>query len=194
MCTAGEWKRLVMMVKSRHSFLPVLVTLFLMFLCACADNGARKPTRTYIPEGYEGWIRIEYNVANTPELPEEWDVMPLRTWKRERVPVSGLLQTSTGFGFGSNSAQEFLFYTDDSSRLIPEEMVRCVFTFHNFQFLEKSEDQKEFVMYFIGKPGDESSGHCAEIMRYRTPDFPYFKMERFSDLPATGNLSWTTSK
>ena len=195
-----RWIRLAVITQahldrvSRHSFRSLFVTFFLTLLCACEYDGVRAPTRTYIPEGYEGWVRIEYNVANMPELPHEWDLIPLRKWSREQVPISGLLQTSSPYGVGSNSAQQFLFYTDDSSRLIPEEMVWCVFSFHNFQFRQDSGDQKEFVMLFIGKPGHESSQHCAEITKYRTPTFPYFKMERFSDLPATGNLNGATSK
>lgn len=129
-----------------------------------------------------------------PELPHEWDLIPPQKWSREQVRISGLLQTSSPYGVGSSTAQQFLFYTDDASRLIPEEMVRCEFSFHNFQFRQDNGDQKEFVMLFIGKPGQESAKHCAEIRKYETPTFPYFKMERYSDLPATGNLSWTTSK
>ena len=166
-----------------------------MFLCACeGDVGQRKPTRTYIPEGYEGWVRIEYRVANMPELPHEWRLTPPMNWNREVVPVSGLLQTSNPYGSGSNSAHDFFFYTDTSSRVLPKEMIQCEFTFHNFEFREASADEREFVTLFIGKPGEESAKHCAEITKYETPSFPYFRMDRWSDLPTTGNLNLAMSK
>src|SRR3954453_23457661 len=174
-------------MKNRRVLALALVTL--LFVSACeGDVGQRKPTRTYIPEGYEGWIRIEYRVANAPELPHEWRLTPPMKWNREVVPPSGLLQTASPYGSGGNSNHDFFFYSDKASRLMPTEMIQCEFTFHNFKFREESTDQKEFVMLFIGKPG-QLSKHCAEITNYQTPTFPYFKMDHWADLPATGNLN-----
>lgn len=49
----------------------LLITL-VFFLAACGHSGARRPTNVYFPEGYIGWVRIEYGVPGKPALPEEW--------------------------------------------------------------------------------------------------------------------------
>jgi len=171
-----------------------LVAVCLIFLAGCEGGGHRRPTRTYVPKGYEGWVRIEYGVAVAPELPREWRVIPPMSWNRELVPQSGLLQTSSAYGSGANSSHEFYFYSEGSTTAIPNEMIHCEFTFHNFSFREEKGDQKEFVTLFIGKPTAESAKHCEDILKYKTPTLPYFKMNRWSDLPPPGNLNTTLPK
>src|SRR6202158_5831378 len=84
-------------------FISIATLLLLVALGAWFSINARNSTprsmRFLIPEGYSGWVRIEFEVPGAPALPEEAG-QPLL-----QIPPSGTLRTSSPeqYGWGDNS-------------------------------------------------------------------------------------------
>ena len=64
------------------------------WLSASARNSTRPASRFLIPEGYTGWVRIEFEVQGAPSLPLENGEFILK------VPTDGVLQTSSPEQYG----------------------------------------------------------------------------------------------
>jgi len=59
-----------------------------------AQNSTRPSSRFLIPDGYVGWVRIEFQVAGAPPTPVEHGQSVFR------IPADGLLRTSSPEKFG----------------------------------------------------------------------------------------------
>jgi hypothetical protein len=73
-----------------------------------AHDHAARPSMFLVPEGYIGWLRLEYNVKNAPPVPIE---------NGERVfkfPKVGLLDTSSP-GPETAAENDYLYYSEDGS-------------------------------------------------------------------------------
>lgn len=94
----------------RVSALGALGLCFLMFTGCEAVwtllRDDRRPNRYLIPEGFVGWVRIDYEVEGAPELPIE------DGFRVYRIPSSGLLQTSSAVQSGW--ASDEYYYVDAS--------------------------------------------------------------------------------
>lgn len=64
----------------------------------------RKPNRYLIPEGFVGWVRIDFEVEGAPELPVESGFLVYR------VPPTGHLETSSAIESGW--ASDEYYYVD----------------------------------------------------------------------------------
>lgn len=161
------------------------VALFLLFLSCCGDDNRRHSTKIYIPEGYVGWIRVEYGVEGADPLPVEWRLPPPMLWNREVMPVSGLLRTSTRLD--RTVGGEFYFYEGEKVRQAPDTIELCHLTsLHNFEFTDANE-KREFITYFVG-PASEAY-RCKELDRLKTGKrFPVYAARNFGELPVVGNL------
>jgi hypothetical protein len=69
------------------------------------------PYRFLIPEGYVGWIRIDFNVAGAPELPMEDGYYVFR------FPESGRLQTSSD-DIVESRRNQFFYYGSGKEYLL----------------------------------------------------------------------------
>lgn len=69
----------------------------------------RRPNRYLIPEGFVGWVRIDYEVEGTPELPIE------DGFYIYRIPPTGHLETSSTQLSGW--ASDEYYYVDDSGNM-----------------------------------------------------------------------------
>ncbi len=78
-----------------------------------AGHGRRPSSRYLIPDGYVGWVRVEYNVGGAPPLPMEGGRFIFRF-----LP-SAFLQTSSPEHFGW-AKDEFFYYRDGSLRPLPQ--------------------------------------------------------------------------
>jgi hypothetical protein len=78
-----------------------------------ARNSTPRSMRFLIPEGYSGWVRIEFEVPDAPALPEDAG-QPLL-----RIPPSGTLRTSSPeqYGWVNNS---YAFYSSAGVRRVPD--------------------------------------------------------------------------
>lgn len=67
----------------------------LLLICAASvsvlsqEKRRRLPYRFLIPEGYVGWVRVDFGIAGAPALPAEGDYYILK------IPLNGRLQTSS---------------------------------------------------------------------------------------------------
>jgi hypothetical protein len=90
------------------------VSLFLLALSAFAVFAAclakeRRPCKYLIPEGYVGWVRIDYKIKGAPALPIDDGRRILK------FPPIGHLETSSEIEYGA-AGDEYYYYSDDELR------------------------------------------------------------------------------
>jgi Family of unknown function (DUF6843) len=73
-----------------------------------AQNSTRPSSRFLIPDGYVGWVRVEFRVGGAPPTPVEHGQYVFR------IPADGLLRTSSPEKFGWAKDE---YYYDSSSAL-----------------------------------------------------------------------------
>lgn len=71
-----------------------LLGLAPLLLAGCTAPVQRTPDLFLIPQGYVGWVLIEYDVQGAPPLPQ------LGSYRVYSVPRDGLLRTSSGLQRG----------------------------------------------------------------------------------------------
>lgn len=87
-----------------------LLVLWALVSAACIAR-ERHPCKHLIPEGYVGWVRIDYKVKGTPALPIEDGHRILR------FPPGGHLETSSDVEYGA-AADEYYYYSDGNVRTL----------------------------------------------------------------------------
>jgi hypothetical protein len=90
-----------------------LAVLLGVVLWLAVDAPIRHSSHFLIPEGYVGWVRIEFRVVGAPVLPAERGVYVFR------FPPTGLLRTSSPEEFGWAKDQYF-YYSEKSTRILPD--------------------------------------------------------------------------
>lgn len=84
---------------------------FLLILCIASTSVAcqkqRRPSRYLIPEGYVGWVRIDFNINGAPPLPIEDGYFLFK------FPASGRIQTSSDMEYGWAN-DEHHYYSGDT--------------------------------------------------------------------------------
>jgi hypothetical protein len=80
---------------------------------ANSRNSAPRSFRFLIPEGYRGWVRVEFEIPGMPPLPSE------RGQTVTKIPPSGLLRTSSPEQYGW-ARDTYLFYSSAGMRPIPD--------------------------------------------------------------------------
>ena len=73
----------------------LLLTLLLPSGCQWLQDEIRRPTRYILPEGYAGWVEIEYEVEGAPPLPIEDGQYVAE------IGPDGRLVTSSSIDFGT---------------------------------------------------------------------------------------------
>jgi hypothetical protein len=152
-------------------------------ILGCSDHGGRKPAKIYIPEGYIGWVRIEYGVPDTPELERDW----WGPWEYQKFPPSGLLQTSSTLGHGAASADSFYYSEDGITKAIPREMEHGGIISWCVRKQDGTRHDREFITYFIG-PETEYEKRKHELEKFRKDDCQYV-INSLDELPKVGSVS-----
>ena len=95
----------------------VLTVTCLVALAVWMGMGARKSThrssRFLIPDGYTGWIRVEFEVKGAPPLPIEEGQYVLK------IPSGGVLRTSSPEQYGW-AEDHYYYYSAQNVRPIPD--------------------------------------------------------------------------
>jgi hypothetical protein len=95
----------------------ILTAALLLGLVVWMGTGARKPThrssRFLIPDGYTGWVRVEFEVKDAQPLPMEDGQYILK------IPADGALRTSSPEQYGL-ADDHFYYYSAQSVRPIPD--------------------------------------------------------------------------
>jgi len=83
------------------------------WIASSARSSTLRSSRFLIPEGYTGWIRIEFEVQGTPPLPIENAQYILK------IPTDGRLQTSSPEQYGW-ADDHYYYYSGQSVRPISD--------------------------------------------------------------------------
>jgi len=145
------------------SFTGFIITFFMLWFsvsqAACLKE--RRPSKYFIPEGYIGWVRINYLVKEAPPIPIEdgYEVF--------RFTVSGELNTSSDIAVGQ-AKDEYYYYSADGKPLDPiveTKMIRGHGVINEGN--GKEYEIKRYVEFFIGP--DEEYRKSVERMKHGRP-------------------------
>ena len=159
----------------------LLLVLFLLYTAGC-EREHRRPANVYIPNGYVGWVRIEYGVKDAPELERDF----FGPWEYQRFPPSGLLQTSSTLDDGAATVNYF-YYSDNGEKPLADEMINGGLISWCAKKPDNSHFERDFLTFFVG-PKDEYQKHKHELERFRRNDCDYV-VNGLDELPRVGNLS-----
>lgn len=86
-----------------------LLILSMLAISASCLAKERRPCRYLVPEGYVGWVRIDFGVKGASALPiqDGYSVF--------RFPPNGQLETSSNIEYGA-AADEYYYYSEDNLR------------------------------------------------------------------------------
>lgn len=76
-------------------------------------NSTHRSSRFLIPEGYVGWVRIEFQVKGAPRLPVEDGEYVFK------LPPSGFLRTSSAEQYGW-AKDRYYYYSKKSTQILPD--------------------------------------------------------------------------
>jgi hypothetical protein len=93
------------------SSLVILTTLAIWIGLGVRQSSVRS-WRFLIPEGYTGWVRIEFEIQNAPALPNEGGRFVIK------IPAGGVLRTSSPEQYGPANDQYF-YYSAQETRPLP---------------------------------------------------------------------------
>jgi hypothetical protein len=103
-----------LMRQLRRILAPLTLVLSCLSSSACVTEPHATPAIYLFPEGYIGWVRVDYNVPGTPELPIENGRQVFR------LPPAGLLRTSSKLEYSRGRVVEYFYYSKDSRRPLRE--------------------------------------------------------------------------
>jgi len=78
-----------------------------------ARHSIRHSSRFLIPEGYVGWVRVEFQIKDAPLLPVEGGECLFK------FPPSGLLRTSSSEEYGW-AKDHYFYYSEKGARILPD--------------------------------------------------------------------------
>ncbi len=87
-----------------------------VWLAIDARHSIRHSSRFLIPEGYVGWVRVEFQVNGAPPLPVEGGEYLFK------FPPSGLLRTSSSEEYGW-AKDHYFYYSEKGTRILPDTSV-----------------------------------------------------------------------
>src|SRR6185436_15204484 len=81
--------------------------IYCLVLMVTSCEKQRRPSRYLIPEGYVGWVQINFGVENAPEIPiEDGHFLFI-------FPSAGLIETSSEIQYGS-ATDDYYYYSGNS--------------------------------------------------------------------------------
>jgi hypothetical protein len=145
--------------------------LIFLAMSSCLQNEPRRrPVRYLIPDGYVGWVKINFRVQSAPALPIE------DGYYLARMPEAGELGTSSDIEYGW-AKDEYYYYVDDTRHpLKATTWGGGGFIWGGFNGQEQDPNQKvvqTYLQFFvgtedqykshIGPPGVKKAGRVSEI-------------------------------
>ena len=159
-----------------------LLLAYIVVLSAGCESEHRMPAKIYIPEGYIGWVRIEYGVKGTPEQESHF----FEHIEYQRFPPSGLLQTSTTLKQGAASA-EYFSYAGSGIKPLSENLIHGGTISWCVKKPDGSRLDVEFDTFFVG-PNEDYEQHKQELLKLKVGDCNYV-VNSIDDLPKVGNVN-----
>ena len=167
--------------RKRRKRIGLLLTVICLSLAGCEDQH-RRPAKLYVPDGYVGWLRIEYGVQGKPELKTDF----IGPWEYQWFPASGLLQTSSPLRDGAVTIRYF-YYSGNQTRPLPDDMVNGEVISWCVKKPDGSQLEREFFIFFVG-PKQEYEKHKYQLERFKIGDCRYV-VNTLDDLPKVQNLA-----
>lgn len=103
--------------RSAQIVVGILILAPLIALSIWLGFGARheslRSSRFLIPDGYTGWIRIEFEVQGAPPLPVDHGEYTIK------IPAEGVLRTSSAEQYGW-ARDRYYYYSGQSMRPLPD--------------------------------------------------------------------------
>lgn len=85
----------------------MLLFLFLAMNSCLQNEPRRQPVKYLVPQGYVGWVKIDFGSQNEAALPIEKD------YHLARIPQKGHLKTSSDIEYGW-AKDEYYYYSNDT--------------------------------------------------------------------------------
>jgi hypothetical protein len=90
-----------------------LLSVLAVWLTGSARNSTRPASRFLVPEGYTGWIRVEFEVQGAQPLPMDGREYVLK------IPPDGVLRTSSAEQYGW-ARDHYYYYSAQGMRPLPD--------------------------------------------------------------------------
>jgi uncharacterized membrane protein YciS (DUF1049 family) len=128
--------------------LAVITTLLFVIGCVVwfhmsVGDTARRSLKFLIPEGYSGWVRVEFEVPGEPVLPLEGGQIVLK------IPSTGLLKTSSPEQFGW-ARDTYAFYSSGGLQAIPDSGTRRLIWGKINGEKPGSSGKRQYEEFFVG--------------------------------------------
>ncbi|MGB6404296.1 MAG: hypothetical protein WA899_14445 [Candidatus Sulfotelmatobacter sp.] len=131
-----------------------LLTGFLWWLHVSAQNATHRSSRFLIPEGYTGWVRIEFEVQGAPPLPMEGGQYVLK------IPSGGVLRTSSAEQYGW-AKDHYYYYSAQEMHALPDcGPAELIWGKVNGEETEASGNRK-YEEFFVGNSQQFTGGQVA---------------------------------
>lgn len=170
-----------MSCRQRRKNIRFLLAVICLSLAGCEEEH-RRPAMVYVPDGYVGWLRIEYGVPGKPELKTDF----FGPWEYQWFPASGLLQTSSLLRDGAATVNYF-YYSGNQTRPVRDDMVNGGVISWCVKKPNGSKLNRDFLTFFVG-PKQEYEKHKHELERFNTGECRYV-VNSLDDLPKPQNLA-----
>src|ERR1700728_2346346 len=109
-----------------------------------SPNSLPRSWRFLIPEGYRGWVRVEFEIPGAPPLPAEAGQIVLK------IPPTGLLRTSSSEQYGW-AKDDYVFYASGGPQPIPDSGAgRLIWGKINNSEESGSSGQRRYEEFFVG--------------------------------------------
>ena len=138
-----------------HRSTKILFCVVLLVLAVRASFVFWRPTDiVLIPNGYIGWVRINYDVNGQPPLRKVWFAY------RIEIPADGRIATSSSLASGLATDQYYYVNEHGQKKLLkiantadsPDGNIRA---FHYFTIPQmKNEQARQFRIFFVGTAAD----------------------------------------
>ena len=109
MCSETRWTMRI--AASKFRLLLFCFAVSSLFALTSCQETQRKPGKYLIPDGYIGWVRIDFNVKDAPALPTDDGFYLLK------IPPNGNLRTSTPEEYGTATDEYFYYSASDRKPL-----------------------------------------------------------------------------
>jgi hypothetical protein len=147
--------------------------LWLALVClpriACGQETPRRPYRFLIPDGYVGWVKVEFNVKGAPPLLFKDGCYTFE------VPTSGRFQTSSDEEFGLARDQYYYVAGDSKRRLVSDVIIDDVTIIWkgyggSLSTSNSTEKPYKYVYFFVGPKAEYEKYKCKHAGDCLDPD------------------------
>lgn len=145
---------------------------FVLLGCSNVVGGqvnARHPYHYLIPDGYVGWVKVEFNVKNAPPLPIEDGHYIFK------IPNSGLLQTSSDKESGL-ADDKYFYVADNNKRQLVADIIIDPITmiwsgYSGEDLIIGSTDKPlKYIYFFVGPKEEYEKYKCKHAQDCLDPD------------------------